>query len=208
MGLRQSDVRIAGSIAVAVLLSLLAFGALAPTTMIWLHGLDDVIAHADDRAAAGIFGALAVFFASGALFWFVMTRVIERRWPWPLGPRMKRPQRPRVVLPTLLALVTWMIGIRVLTPYLPSASGLYVFDEASADWLNVDAPVDFTIALIAGMLLYITGLTVGVLIVAAWRGTRLELRASDSDAPSQLAGEAVGTGVAGGVSEPALKEIG
>jgi hypothetical protein len=116
-----------------------------------------------------------------------MTRIIERRWPWPFGQRIKRPKAARVVLPTLLALATSMIGVRMLTPYLPSASGLYVFDDASEDWLQVVAPVDTTIALIAGLLLYVTGLTVGVLIVAAWRGARPPA-VPETEAPPQLAG--------------------
>jgi hypothetical protein len=172
MGLRQSDMRIVGSIAIGCLLSLAAFGVLAPTTMTWLYGLDGLL-HADDLIGAAAFGPLVVFLLSGAALWFLATRIIEQRWPWPIGPRIRR-QRPggRVVLPNLLALAISMLGVRVVLPYLPTASGLYIVDGADETWLRVAAPVDWAIALVAGILLYEVGFIVGVLIVAAWRGMR------------------------------------
>jgi hypothetical protein len=167
-GLRRNDVRVMSVTAIGVILALTAFGWLAPTTMV-LVSIGNFSA-TDDNLWLTVAGLVTAIFGGGAAAFVAATRLVEHRWPWPLGPRVRR-SRPatNLFLPSALAISAGNLGVWVLADRLPGASALYVLDGSTESWLRVVAPVDLAYVMIVGLLLWIMGFTVGVVVVALWR---------------------------------------
>jgi len=104
--------------------------------------------------------------------------LIERRWPWPLGPRITRPKAASPAFGRLLLLPAflgpffgafgpwWFAGL----PH--QATGSYFISASPETWLRVTAPADFSYAAVVSTALWVVYLATAVVLVAAWRGAR------------------------------------
>lgn len=171
-GVTRNGARIGAASAVAMVVALTAYGFLAPPTFTRLT-FDDLFG--DPGSFGALVGGLAIglgVLASGSV---LGTRFFEGRWPWPVGPRVKASVRRRW-LPALLSNAALILGMRLIQPALPHASGLYVLPETPDAWLRVDAPVDYALLGVVALLAWTFAFTLGVLIVIGWDQLRTTAR--------------------------------
>jgi hypothetical protein len=122
----------------------------------------DVIGPLVGQLAPGI----AVLAGSLYLGFVLAIRLIEHRWPWPIGPRIGRRGTSIAffVLPTILANVS-ISATRIaieLNPVIPSLSGRYVSDAPHEVWFSVYAPIDLAGFTVLAMPISLAAFLVGM----------------------------------------------
>ena len=171
-GVTRNGTRIFAATAAATIAALTAYGLLAPPTFTRVT-LDTLFG--DPASSSALFAAMAIGLGVLAAGSVLGTRFFERRWPWPVGPRVKAPVRRRW-LPVLLSNAALILGMRLIQPALPHASGLYAFPDTQAAWLSVGAPADFALLGVVAVLAWTSAFTLGALIVIIWDQLRSTVR--------------------------------
>ena len=166
-GYRRDELRTSAAALVVAIVLITAVGSLAPTTIERM----DVAGQADPSGAIGVtLGILAILIGSLILGYVVAARVIQRRWIWPIGPRVERPSRSSLNWPSFFATGVVLFGRRLLPNdgYPSLASGTYVI-PGTAEAIRVQAPVDFAFVLVSGLLAWVFAFALAIVVVTVWR---------------------------------------
>jgi hypothetical protein len=175
-GIRREDVREVAVCAIFVIAVTTAYGLVVPTSITVMTFA--TFLETEDPTGSLLAGLGALLVGSTALAVVASVRLIERRWPWPLGSRITRPKAtspavgrlmflPALIAPLLDAAAPWWpIG-----PPQP-ATGSYFISDAPETWLRVVAPADFAYYAVVGIALWVAYMAAIVGVVAAWRGVR------------------------------------
>jgi hypothetical protein len=167
-GVYAGDVRVFALTTVVAVGVMTAYGTFAPMVMTEVKP-DDLI-DTGSAATSQLLAGLGLFLASFVIAPVVGYRLLEHRWVWPFGPRVKRarPSRWLVVVPLSFAyLVTWAVSRLAGDDLFPHLSGLYTITDVPARWLRVYAPIDGAYTFIVIVAVYVAAYVVALAITMA-----------------------------------------
>lgn len=175
-GIRREDVLESAFCAIVVIVVAMVYGLVAPTSLTVMTLA--IVLKSDDPAGPSI-AALAAVLAGAVVAAIVLSVwLIERRWPWPIGSRVVRPNASSPAFGRLLLLLSvvspfldafgvwWPIGLPRM------ASGSYPISDNPETWLRVVAPADFATSAVVGLADWVAYVAIIVAVVAVWRGVR------------------------------------
>jgi hypothetical protein len=167
-GYRRDDLWTGAAALVFAMSVIFAVGMLVPATI----ERSDATAAVDPLGGIAVtLGMVALLAGSLAAGYVIAARFIQRRWIWPIGPRVVRPPTTGLNWPAFFATGVVLFGRRLLPDdgYPNLVSGVYAVPGTATEVVRVQAPVDFAFILISGLLAWVLAFAVAIVAVAAWR---------------------------------------